>query len=152
MSTFRGKELIKTRNISIYDIIHEVVEELDWSVISNSDEEIILKEKDRFDYYNALEMTINLNGLEDGQTEMEVLAHNAGYGPVQDEYIKNQVLRFITAVKLAVENDLPETEIEEEADNNHSLSLELERLVKLHEEGELTDEEFKRAKEKVIGE
>ena len=152
MSTFHGKGLIKTRNIPLLEVVQRVVEELDWSVISSTDDQITLKEKDRFDYYNALEMTIRLVDVEDGHIEMRINAHNAGYGPVQDEYVKTQVLRFISAVKITIEKDFPDSEIDEDDDTNHSLSLELERLVKLHEEGELTDEEFKRAKEKVIDE
>ena len=95
MSTFQRKELIKTRNIPTNVIIQHVVNELDWTVISDSDERIVLKEKDRFDYYNALEMMIDLNQGDEGRIEMTVQAHNDGYGPVQDDYIKNQVLAFM---------------------------------------------------------
>jgi hypothetical protein len=151
MSTFERKELIKTRNIPTIDILQHVVHELDWSVINSSDDRIVLKEKDRFDYYNALEMTIDLNQGDSDSVEMTVKAHNDGYGPVQDEYIKNQVLRFISAIKLAIEKIAPVPMNEDEEYQDNSLSLELERLAKLHEEGELTDEEFSRAKEKVIG-
>jgi hypothetical protein len=134
------------------EIVQHVVNELDWSVISSSEDKIVLKEKDRFDYYNALEMTIDLLQSKNDIIEMTINAHNDGYGPVQDEYIKNQVLRFITAIKTAIEKIRPHPEIYDEEDLNNSLSLELERLAKLHEEGELTDEEFSKAKEKVIGE
>ena len=153
MSTFRIKELIVTRGIPIVEIIHQVVDELDWSIVDSASDRIILKEKDRFDYYNALEMSIDLISDGNDNIELSIHANNDGYGPVQDDYIKNQVLRFIKAIRSGIEDSYQEIEVEEEReDPNHSLSQELERLAKLHEEGELTDEEFSRAKEKVINE
>jgi len=149
MSTFLGIELIQFGDIPLRSIVEGVVLELGWSIIESEETLFKIKEKDRFDYYNPLEMEIEMLPYNKSSVELKVQAKNAGYGPVQDEYIKSQVIRFIDAVKRATHGD-DEDISSREGEIDHSIAIELERVAKLHVEGELTDEEFRKAKERIL--
>lgn len=151
MSEYQGAELIRIGKIPLMDIVVDVVEELGWLVMEKGEEWLSVKEKDRFDYYNPLKMSIALSKIEEGRMRMEVGAENSGSGPVQDEYIKSQVTRFIDSVRMTAEGSDP---VPEEGGNEfsdpHSLSKELNRLADLYEGGKLTEEEYSKAKNKVL--
>ncbi len=149
MSNYRENVVLRLGIDNLNTIIGEVLSEFDWFLIEKDSNLLKVREKDRFDYYNPLEMEIVMETSHVG-TRLDVSATNSGYGPVQDEYVKGQVVRFLMAVRKK-EDELREENIRNiKAGREGSLSKELEKLARLHEMGELTDEEFRRAKEKVI--
>ena len=149
MSEFQEAEMIKTGYIPLMEIVMDVVEELGWIVTKSGETWISVREKDRFDYYNPLEMTIEILERTHDSMELSVRAVNAGYGPVQDEYIKSQVKRFLDSVMMTAEGN-SKGDLQSENGKENSLSNELARLAKLHDEGKLTEEEYRKAKDKVL--
>jgi len=151
MSEYQGAELILTGKIPLMDIVIDVVDELGWLVMERGEGWLSVKEKDRFDYYNPLQMRIVLSKMVEGRMRMEVGAENSGSGPVQDEYIKSQVTRFIDSVRMTAEGSGPSPEEGKGGfSDKHSLSMELHRLADLYERGKLTEEEYSKAKDKVL--
>jgi hypothetical protein len=149
MSNYRENVVLRLGIDNLNTIIGDVLSDFDWFLIEKENNILKVREKDRFDYYNPLEMDILMEPSHVG-TRLDVSATNSGYGPVQDEYIKGQVVRFLMAVRKK-EDELREENIKNIiAGRDGSLSKELEKLARLHEIGELTDEEFRRAKERVI--
>jgi hypothetical protein len=149
MSNYRENVVLRLGIDNLITIIGDVLSDFDWFLIQKEDKLLKVREKDRFDYYNPLEMEIQMEPSPVG-TRLDISASNSGYGPVQDEYIRGQVVKFLMAVRKK-EDELREENIKViAAGRDRSLSKELEKLARLHEIGELTDEEFRRAKEKVI--
>ncbi|MBN1389581.1 MAG: SHOCT domain-containing protein [Candidatus Thermoplasmatota archaeon] len=149
MSEYIGSDIINEGEIPLMDIILDVVEELGWRVVDREDKWVSVTEKSRFDNYNPLRMDINVRAGQAGGTELTVHAINAGQGPVQDEYIRSQVIRFVDSVKMTAEG-VSSGLNRREFIRTFSISTELGRLSALHDEGKLTEEEYRKAKEKVI--
>ena len=151
MSAYLGAELIKIGKIPIMDIVEDVVDELGWFIMERGDGWLFVKEKDRFDYYNPLKMRIMLSMAGEERMRMEVSAENTGSGPVQDDYIKSQVTRFIDSVRMTAEGSGPLLDEDKGGQaEKRSLSAELNRLANLFDQGKLTEEEYKKAKDKVL--
>lgn len=149
MSEYQGSDIIFEGDIPLMDIILDVVEELGWIVKDKEGEFVAVKEKERFDHYNPLEMNIEVRTIDTGRTELIVQAVNSGQGPVQDEYIRSQVLRFIDSVRMTAEGVVPEHG-RRDMGRFFSISAELRMLARLYDEGKLTEEEYRKAKEKVL--
>ncbi|MGA1820526.1 MAG: SHOCT domain-containing protein [Thermoplasmatota archaeon] len=151
MSEYRGAELIRIGKIPLMDIVEDVVDELGWLVMERGKGWLSVKEKDRFDYYNPLRMRIVLSSAEEGRMKIEVNAENSGAGPVQDEYIRSQVNRFIDSVRMTAEGSGPASvEKDDDRKGQRSLSEELNRLAELYDDGKLTEEEYRKAKKQVL--
>ncbi|MBN1538663.1 MAG: SHOCT domain-containing protein [Candidatus Thermoplasmatota archaeon] len=131
------------------DIILDVVEELGWIVKDKGKGWVTAKEKGRFDHYNSLKMDIEVRPDGTGRSDLIVHAVNSGHGPVQDEYIRSQVIRFIDSVRMTAEGVGPDR-TRREMGRRFSISVELRRLAGLYDEGKLSEEEYGKAKEKVL--
>jgi len=149
MSSYRESVILRLGIENLNETVRDVLSGFDWFFLEKKDRMLRVREKDRFDYYNPLEMEILIEPTHIG-TRVEISANNSGYGPVQDEYIKGQVVRFLMALRKKEEETKEHKVMFVAEETDPSLSKELEKLSRLHDMGELTDEEFRKAKEKVL--
>jgi hypothetical protein len=123
----------------------------------------------------AVKTTIYLKPNPDGSTRITIEGSNFGFGPVQKAHLKQQVNLLANYVEQAVGTSSSPTEGPHSTETHRydfsydllgrlkglagnlantqhpdSLSSELERLADLHNKGILTDEEFQKAKSRLI--
>ena len=130
-------------------IIETIITDFDWFITEREENRFKIREKDRFDYFNPFEMEL-LMEISGKGSRLRVRARNNGEGPVQDEYIRSRVLKFLDQLRKKVDERVEEELSRSIVHNAKNLVDELERLAMLHQNGSLTEDEFHKAKEKII--
>ncbi|MFW3145340.1 MAG: SHOCT domain-containing protein [Thermoplasmatota archaeon] len=138
---------LQARKEDLVSDIEMISSNFDWFILKSDRGSIIMREKDRFDHFNPVEVNIRLMDSDNG-TRLFISCSNSGYGPVQDNYVRDQYQRLLSAISIASRKHRDAYLMENEMEP--SIVEQLKKLAQLHDRGELTDEEFKLAKEKVL--
>lgn len=80
-------------------------------------------------------------------TKVVANGSNFGFGPIQKNHLKGQMGNLRNRIELRASEGITVV-----PQSSESLTSEIERLAELHVQGILTDEEFRRAKERLLSE
>lgn len=140
--------VINVRKDKAYSFIREAITKIGYRIMSESENFISIKEAASF---NMMKVTwsaqIDIYIQEDGETTNITLDGSIfGFGPIQHGHIKGEVGRFANIIHSVIDQRQKTNTTE----NKITLSDEIEKLIKLKEKGMLNDEEFSKAKLKLL--
>jgi hypothetical protein len=133
----------------LMEICKSVIAKLGWAVLAQSSNMIKCKETGKFDINKAnffAEVEIVLNAVAN-DTRVSLNGSVFGMGPFASKHILGEVQKL---------KNMIEVEVNQFKNNQNnmasvSVSTELEKLASLHSQGILSDDEFKMAKNKLLG-
>ncbi len=127
------------------------LEELDWITVRDAGGQIICKQKGRFDHFNPVEAVLKVSE-KDGGSVILIDAKNLGIGTLQHDFLMGQIEKLLAALMVHLE-DAPVVKADPAVDCSEAQSIarEIEALSELHRKGELSEIEFKKAKERILG-
>ena len=144
MSNIQESVKLGSNTFNVMTSLITVISELDWILLERGERSLVFREKRRFDHFSHIEgrLEISDNG-EDREIILDI--SNSGIGSVQEKYLRGKVSEFLLLLKYQID-----MEQEVEDDESRSISRDIENLSILHREGELSDDEFRRAKTKLL--
>lgn len=142
-------------------LCRKVITGMDWRVLEQADTKIRCKEVslDNASFSWPAEVEIAMKLVAEDKTEVELKGTIFGFGEIQRSHLQEQLERIRERIELSVleRADLAHSRkpaaarhAEHETAKDFSLSGELEKLVSLFQQGVLTDEEFSKAKQRLL--
>jgi len=123
------------------------LQELDLLLDEKGIDSLRSHEKFRFDAYNPVDIEISIEEDESG-SNLHISGISDGFGPLQDIHVRNKILELLSRIQIDTDYGPPSSRM----NGSPNLINELELLSRLHSRGVLSDFEFQRAKEKLLGE
>jgi len=136
----------------LMDVCKGIISKLGWAVLDQSSSKIRCKETGKFDINKGnffADIEIVLASTANG-TSVSLNGSNFGIGPFASKHIQGEVSKLRNMIEVDVKqyNNNKETQ---SANSNVSVAGEIEKLASLHSQGILSDDEFKTAKNKLLG-
>ncbi|MDR0604323.1 MAG: SHOCT domain-containing protein [Bacteroidales bacterium] len=134
-------------------ICKSVIAKLGWAVLNQSSNTINCKETGKFDINKAnffATVEIVLTGETDN-TRIELNGSVFGMGPFASKHILGEVQKLKNMIEVEMEQFKNSQKKYTNTPSEPSVALELERLASLHSQGLLSEDEFKTAKNKILG-
>ena len=132
------------------DACREGIAAIDWALREEGEARLVCKEvSDPAPWMSghwAVQVEIVLGATEASGTRVFLHGTNRGMGPIQSNHVKDQVLRLRSQIASAADRRRAALR----SHTSGSVSSELEALGHLHSRGILTDEEFSRAKSRLL--
>ncbi len=144
MSSIQESVKLGSDSVNVMTSLITVISELDWILLDRGGRSLVFREKRRFDHFNHIEGKLEISGNGEEQ-EIILNISNSGIGSVQEEYLRGKVSEFLLLLK-----DQIYMGQEVENGDDGSISRDIENLSILHRKGELSDDEFKKAKTKLL--
>jgi hypothetical protein len=125
------------------------ISDLGWRVLEDEGARLVVKEVSpqttSFTWSAKIEVAIQENG-----SSSEILLNGSitGMGPIQKGHLRGQVGALKNKIALEAQDASADSK---SAPGSDEISGELERLAGLHKDGVLTDQEFARAKARLLG-
>lgn len=134
------------------DICKTVIAKLGWAVLEQSTNRIRCKETGKFDinkanFFADIEIILN-TGVDN--TKINLYGSVFGMGPFASKHILGEVQKLKNMIEVEVKQ-FKNSQIMQPKVNDISVATELEKLASLHSQGILSDDEFKIAKNKLLG-
>lgn len=124
------------------------VAELDWKISEEGSRRLVCKEPQEVLSFNwAATAELSLSSVSSDKTRVSINASNFGWGRLQKNHLKGQVGNLRNKVAVAASKPDSSAPVQRNAD----LSSELEKLADLHARGLLSEEEFRVAKARLLG-
>ena len=119
-----------------------------WRVLSQTLNTITFKEVSPHatSFTWPAELTVSVIYTPQG-ARVDVTGRNFGFGPVQSGHVQGCVGNFMNRLQVCVRQTQDQTAPVQQS----SIAAELERLVRLHQSGALSDSEFAQAKKRLLG-
>jgi hypothetical protein len=142
-------------NLSVEELMvvcKEVVANLGWAVLGQSQNTIKCKETGKFDinkanFFAEVEIILSANA---GNTKISLNGSVFGMGPFASKHILGEVKKLRNMID--VEANQFKNKLNKQPNiANISVASELEKFASLHSQGVLSDDEFKAAKNKLLG-
>lgn len=129
-------------------ICRKVVAELGWRVLDQDRTRIRCKEVmvSATSFNWSAEVEIILSSLSQSQTTIYLNGSVFGLGPIQKGHLQGQMGNLRNRIELATQDRAERTP----APAGSSLSAEIEKLAALRKEGLLTEDEFQKAKQRLL--
>jgi hypothetical protein len=126
-------------------IVRQAIADLGWRVLEDDGRRLVVKEvtPNSISFTWAAKIEVVISEEEDGFTEVALRGSIVGAGPVQSGHLRGQVGNLKNRIAAAGAAQAP-------AVATGGISGELQRLVQLHKDGVLTDDEFARAKAQAL--
>ncbi len=137
----------------IRNICKKAISEIGWRILNEGNSYYIIKEE-----VNKMNM-MNLVNTNCAKIEVTWSNYNdstkilldgsiIGFGPIQSNHLKGQIGRLKNIIEIFAEKEI--NQITKINYNNLSISEELEKLSQLLEKGIIDNDEFQKAKKKII--
>lgn len=131
-----------------FSLCREVVADLGWRILNQSSTSLHCKELavSAVSFNWPAEVEIVLSPVDESQTSILLKGAIFGFGPIQKSHLQGQMGNLRNRIELALKNwseKAPHTP-------DRPLSSELEKLALLYKEGILTEEEFRKAKQRLL--
>ena len=145
MSNFKAELDLPYSLTSVERACHEAVTELGWLVLDQRDNVLVCKEHIAFTccstHYPA---HVEIVWMQDGGNTRITLNGSIFYGgPIQNKHLKEQVENLKNRIEINLRNT-------ESSSPKSTLADELEKLAFLREKEIISEEEFAKAKEKLL--
>ena len=129
-------------------VCRKAVAELGWRVLDQGPTRIRCKEVavSGMSFNWPAEVEIILSSLGQSQTTVRLGGSVFGLGPIQKGHLQGQMGNLRNRIELATQERAQRTT----ASVGSSLSAEIEKLAALRKEGVLTEEEFQKAKQRLL--
>lgn len=132
-------------------ICRRVVADLGWRVLEQDQTRIRCKEvavaSTSFNWPAEVELT--LSSVSQSQTSVYLNGSVFGFGPIQKGHLQGQIGNIRNRIEIAIQERTDEQQ-RRSGPTGESLGAELEKIASLHKQGILTDEEFQKAKQRLL--
>ena len=133
-------------------ICRKAIAEIGWRVLNQSENRIRCKEVavSGVSFNWPAEVEIIISSSSPSSATIFLNGSIFGFGPIQKGHLQGQIGNLRNRIEIAVQEALKHPSAEASINSPGSLAEELTKLSSLHKEGILTDEEFRKAKERLI--
>jgi len=145
-------EFVLPFSLSVASVIcQQALAESELEVKNRSEGLIICEEHVSFGFTNPARLEVILKVESSDSTRVIINGSNLGIGPIQSGHVRGKV-EEIKNVILAEANEKGKAiDIQKTGQSQSSLASEIEKLSKLREQGIISEDEFKQAKAKLLG-
>lgn len=133
----------------------EAVAQLGWSISEQSDNRILCKELRRSMLMGSYPVNAEITWQQVGSnTQLVIKGVNSGIGPIQSRHLKDQMGNLLNRIQICLHKAPPleqkTAQTVAQPTTQVSLADELEKLTQLHVKGFVSDDEFSKAKAKLL--
>jgi hypothetical protein len=152
MSKYNEKLNVNLPEKNVMEICKSVIAKLGWAVLDQSQNNIKCKETGKFDinkanFFAVVEIILRESN---DNTEINLNGSVFGMGPFASKHILGEVTKVKNMIEVEI-NQFKNNQGKSSNVVNISVATELEKLASLHSKGILSDDEFKNAKNKLLG-
>ncbi len=148
MSRHADEFILKVPFQEAVELCSEAVSGLGWEILEQTGPRIVCQEKmpevTSFTWSAKVEIELSAHGQD--ATWIHLEGSIFGFGPLQSRHVKGQVGRLRNEIEVTAKKRAAPT-----GGGASGLSAELEKLSDLRQRGVLTEEEYRKAKAKLLG-
>jgi len=149
MSRRKDEFFVELPKAEALDACKNAIAQIGWRIMEESPECITIKEvaiqSTSYNWPAKIGITMESGG---SRTKVFLKGSVFGFGPIQSGHLKGQMGRFRNLLEVAAKQ--PAQGESSPGNAPSSIGKELENLAELHSKGILSDEEFAKAKDKIL--
>ena len=152
MSKYRDEFILQLTTPISHSVCEQAIAGSEWKILGKSETRIVCQEHFKaISYTNPATLEVILKVESPGSTRVILNASNFGFGPLQSGNVKKQAAKLRNMIETEANEKGKAIEKQKAGQIPSSLASELEKLSKLREQSILSEDEFRQAKAKLLG-